>query len=217
MILNLKNIDKSYIERDVLKNISLDVNRGDLIAIEGPSGSGKSTLLNLCGCLDSPDRGDILLSGINYNSLSDNELTALRNRKIGFVFQEHLLLPQCSVIENVLLPTIPNREDRCDRAVELLNSVGLGDRLHSSVGVLSSGESQRVAVARALINEPDILLADEPTGSLDKHNSENLAELFKKINRESGITIITVTHSDLFASHMDRRFLLSEGSLSEKK
>ncbi len=223
MILSLNNINKSYhnpegnIARSVLSGITLKVNRGDLIAIEGPSGSGKSTLLNICGALDSPDSGEIELNGESYSGLNEKELAAFRNTKIGFVFQEHLLLPQCSVLENVLIPTIPLKTEMSERACRLLESVGLGDRLNSSVTHLSTGECQRVAVARALVNNPQLLLADEPTGSLDKENGDKLALLFKKLNHENSTTIISVTHSEAFASCMDKRYILSDGKLSEKK
>lgn len=216
MILTLKNITKGYNSLKVLENINLEVKQGETIAIEGPSGSGKSTLLNICGALDSPDSGEILLEQTSYNGLDDNSLADIRNREIGFIFQEHLLLPQCSVIDNVLVPTIPLKINQKDRAVELLTYVGLENRLHSSVLELSTGEKQRVAIARSLINNPKVLLADEPTGSLDSSNSKTLGELLIKLNRDMDLTILCVTHSSEFAKFMSRRFVLDSGQLNEQ-
>ncbi len=214
-MLNLNSITKKYNNRMVLDNLSLSVKLGDTIAIEGPSGSGKSTLLNICGALDRGDSGDVELDSINYKDLGDNKLAIIRNRDIGFVFQEHLLLPQCSVIENVLIPTIPLKVDMYENAKELLEYVGLSDRADSSVLELSTGEKQRVAVARALINRPKLLLADEPTGSLDSKNSENLGILLQKLNKDMELTIICVTHSRDFAKYMHKRYSLIDGKLED--
>lgn len=215
MILSLRDISKGYNNRLVLDKISLDVNPGETLAIEGPSGSGKSTLLNICGALDSPDSGEVFLDETSYTGLDNNSLADIRSRQIGFIFQEHLLLPQCSVIDNVLIPTIPLKTNMIERAVELLHYVGLKDRTNSKVIELSTGERQRVAIARSLINNPRILLADEPTGSLDSVNSSTLAELLLKLNKDMALTILCVTHSSEFANFMDRRLVLDSGKLHE--
>jgi ABC-type lipoprotein export system ATPase subunit len=224
MILELKKIKKIYASPSidqavtVLNDISLDVFEGESLAIVGSSGSGKSTLLNIIGALDKPTSGSIKLSGKEYTDLNENELAAVRNQEIGFVFQLHHLLPQCSVLENVLIPTIPlklNRKtDSCEsRAKELLKRVGLKNHLHHRPGQLSGGELQRVAVVRALINQPKLLLADEPTGSLDQISSENLALLLLELNQEQGVTLIVVTHSMDIARKMNKIHQLNNGRL----
>ena len=202
----------------VLRDISLQVQSGESIAIVGPSGSGKSTLLNIMGALDKPSSGEVLLLGKNLAECADHELSRIRNREIGFVFQLHHLLPQCTVLENVLIPTIPlglkkqNREVH-ERANKLLERVGLGDRMEYFPAQLSGGEMQRVAVVRALINKPKLVLADEPTGSLDEDSSENLGRLLVEMNREEGTSFITVTHSFDFARLMEKVFKLQNGDL----
>jgi len=207
---------------DVLRGVNLQVDRGQCLAVVGPSGSGKSTLLNLIGALDRPSSGRVLLDGADLADLSDAELAALRNRKIGFVFQLHHLLPQCTVLENVLLPTLawtgdppadaPAPETRARR---LLERVGLTDRLDHRPGQLSGGECQRVAVVRALINEPELLLADEPTGSLDRAGADGLGELLVGLNRDEGVTLIVVTHSRRLAEQMGRTMQLQDGVLRD--
>lgn len=225
MILELNDVKKSYHIndsdnfQDVLKGVSLSVKKGETLAITGPSGSGKSTLLNLIGALDTPDSGDIILNGRNICGLSSDELAELRNKETGFIFQMHHLLPQCTVIENILIPTIPlkNRPENSvlmERAEKLLERVGLKDKKESRPGQLSGGESQRVAFVRALINNPSLILADEPTGSLDAENSLQLTDLLLDLNREENVTMIVVTHSSEIASKMGRSIEIRNGGLS---
>jgi ABC-type lipoprotein export system ATPase subunit len=202
----------------VLDDISLSVNSGDAIAIVGPSGSGKSTLLNIIGTLDSPTSGSVTLAGRELSSLTEKECARVRNRDIGFVFQLHHLLPQCTVLENVLIPSLPagndsNKEDTYKRACMLLERVGLTDRMHSLPGTLSGGERQRVAVVRALINKPSLLLADEPTGALDHTAAQSLVDLLTELNREEQVTLIMVTHAQEFAQSMQRIYKLTDAKL----
>lgn len=203
---------------NVLKSVSLEVARGESLAIIGPSGSGKSTLLNVIGTLDRPTSGEITLAGQDLSRLNDVQLAEVRNRQIGFVFQAHHLLPQCSVLENVLVPTLANgdttlRTNAPKRAERLLKRVGLEARLTHRPGQLSGGERQRVAVVRALINQPQLLLADEPTGALDRVSSEQLAQLLLELNREEGVTLIVVTHALDLAQRMSRVLELRDGVL----
>jgi len=220
MLLELKNISKKYIDTDyILKDISLQVKTGESVAVMGPSGSGKSTLLNIIGALDRPTSGQVLLDNRDITQLADKELTTIRNRQIGFVFQLHHLLPQCTVLENVLIPTLPDRNvakkvEVETRTRDLLHRVGLGERMNYRPGRLSGGERQRVAVVRALINSPKLLLADEPTGSLDHTTASDLADLLVELNREEGIAIILVTHSLELANRMARVLELRDGVLS---
>lgn len=202
----------------VLDGISLDVAQGDSAAITGPSGSGKSTLLNIIGTLDAPTRGRVLLRDQDLAKLDESQLAAVRNRQIGFVFQAHHLLPQCTVLENVLVPTIASPKDAAragapERARRLLDRVGLGTRLDHRPGQLSGGERQRVAVVRALINQPGLLLADEPTGALDRTAAEELTRLLIELNREEKVTLILVTHAPDLAARMNRVFKLQDGRL----
>jgi ABC-type lipoprotein export system ATPase subunit len=202
----------------VLDGVSFTLARGESLAVVGPSGSGKSTLLNLIGTLDRPTRGRVLLGGQEVTRLGAAELAALRNRQIGLVFQAHHLLPQCTVLENVLVPTLAStnevlRDGAPDRARRLLERVGLGARLRHRPGQLSGGERQRVAVVRALINEPDLLLADEPTGALDHQSAEQLGDLLVELNREVGVTLIVVTHSPQLARRLGRTLELRDGRL----
>jgi ABC-type lipoprotein export system ATPase subunit len=224
MLLELEHIGKEYAAPDggmpltILKDISLSVQRGESISIVGPSGSGKSTLLNIIGTLDKPTSGSVKLDGQDLATLSDTKLASVRNRKIGFVFQLHHLLPQCSVIENVMIPTVPVGGDSAEarkRAERLLEKVGLANRLHHRPAQLSGGESQRVAVVRALINKPVLLLADEPTGSLDHSSAENLGKLLVELNAEENVALILVTHSQELATRASRRFTLSDALLRE--
>lgn len=223
-ILELINVAKSYDfpsgaeSNYVLKNVTLRVTAGESVAIVGPSGSGKSTLLNIIGTLDSPTAGSVLLEGKNLSQFNDKELATIRNREIGFIFQLHHLLPQCTVLENVLVPTLVNRnrssrKDTETRARQLLERVGLDSRLSYRPGQLSGGERQRVAVVRALINNPKLLLADEPTGSLDRASADNLAQLLIELNQEEGVTLIVATHSLDLASRMGRVLELRDGVL----
>lgn len=201
----------------VLHEADLTVQRGESVAIIGPSGAGKSTLLNLIGTLERPTAGRIMLDGVDLGTLDEAERARLRNEKIGFIFQDHHLLPQCTVLENVLVPTLVNRapgrggKNAMDRAKRLLDRVGLADRLDHRPGQLSGGQRQRVAVVRALINEPALLLADEPTGSLDRAAAQNMADLLVDLNREEGVTLIVVTHALDLAARLGRVMELRDG------
>jgi ABC-type lipoprotein export system ATPase subunit len=248
-LLALIDITKSYVATDatealtVLRDVNLQLASGEAIAIVGPSGSGKSTLLNIIGTLDRPDRGSVRLDDRELTTLSERELAAVRAREIGFVFQLHHLLPQCTVLENILVPTLalpdgetgrrgdgargrvvpfrsvapsptrPVAERSEERARRLLERVGLSARLSHRPGQLSGGERQRAAVVRALINEPKLLLADEPTGSLDRAAAENLAQLLVELNREEGVSLIVVTHALPLAAQMSRVLALRDGTL----
>jgi lipoprotein-releasing system ATP-binding protein len=203
---------------EVLCGVSLELKQRENLAIVGPSGSGKSTLLSIIGTLEPPTSGRVLLDGQDPAGLAEPDLAAFRNRKIGFVFQDHHLLPQCSVLENVLVPTVasgPTRQEQVDRARELLDRVGLSDRLDHRPAELSGGEKQRVAIARALINRPVLLLADEPTGNLDRGTSGRVAELLLELQREEGMMLIAVTHSESLAAMMTRQSELDGGRLRE--
>jgi lipoprotein-releasing system ATP-binding protein len=206
----------------VLKDITLKVEEGESLVIAGPSGSGKSTLLNIIGALDRPTNGEVFLDGKNIAVLDDNELAGIRNWKIGFVFQLHHLLPQCTVLENVLIPTLADKgvfskDESGQRAVRLLEQVGLKDFLRYRPGELSGGQRQRVALARALINKPKLLLADEPTGSLDKDASKNVADMLVELNRSEKVTLIVVTHSIELAERFEQIKELSDGVLTNRK
>ena len=204
----------------VLNDVSLEVARGESLAIVGPSGSGKSTLLQIIGTLDRPTSGSVTLDGKDLGALDDQQLATVRNRQIGFVFQSHYLLPQCTVLENVLVPTLADgnhsstRQQVHARAVELLERVGLKEFLRRRPGELSGGQRQRVALVRALINRPRLLLADEPTGSLDRQASQNIAELLVELNRSEQVALIVVTHSLELAGRIGHVMELREGSLT---
>ena len=201
----------------VLRALSMEVERGESVAVVGPSGCGKSTLLNLIGTLDQPTSGSITFDGRDLGELDDNELAALRNREMGFIFQSHHLLPQCTLMENVLVPTLAQGSATAtdeDRARRLLQRVGLGERLAHRPGQLSGGERQRAAVVRALINEPQLLLADEPTGALDEATADKLGQLLVELNAEENLTLITVTHSPDLAARMARTVKLAEGQIA---
>jgi lipoprotein-releasing system ATP-binding protein len=219
-MLTLTGVSKSYTgaERlNILKEASLTVYRGESVAIVGPSGSGKTTVLNILGTLDLPDAGSVTLGGLELTRLTSKELARTRNQKIGFVFQQHHLLPQCSVWENVLLPclafTRKSSDSADERALRLLKRVGLAERLDHLPGQLSGGERQRVAVVRALIQQPSLLLADEPTGALDRHSAAEIGRLLVELNQEEGVTLITVTHSPELAALMGRTVTLADGKL----
>jgi lipoprotein-releasing system ATP-binding protein len=204
----------------VLRGVSLEIQRGESVAVVGPSGCGKSTFLNLLGALDRPDEGEVWLGGRNIAALDEEELAAVRSQQIGFVFQSHFLLPQCSVMENVLVPTLACadaalRASAPARAEELLARVGLGSRLHHRSSQLSGGERQRAAVVRALINRPALLLADEPTGSLDQASAIELGRLLAELNRDQGVTLVVVTHAAELAGKMSRMLELRGGKLEE--
>jgi lipoprotein-releasing system ATP-binding protein len=218
-LLELSNVSKAYGEGDlaveVLKPCCLSIDSGETVAVVGPSGSGKSTLLNLIGTLDTPSAGQIRFDNQDVSVLDDNALAALRNRDIGFIFQDHSLLPQCSALENVLVPTLANGTAKAQRhrALELLEKVGLSDRAHQRPGQLSGGECQRVAVVRSLINSPKLLLCDEPTGALDRANADQLVQLLLDLNAESGATLILVTHDPTVAKRMQRTLHIADGVL----
>src|SRR5213083_552683 len=202
----------------VLRDVTLEIQRGESVAIVGPSGSGKSTLLNIMVTLDRPSSGQVLLDGQELSRLDDIQLAAVRNREIGFIFQSHHLLPQCTVLENVLVPTLANkdtslRNGAVERAKQLLDKVSLGARLTHRPGQLSGGERQRVAVVRALINQPKLLLADEPTGALDRASAQSLGQLLAGLNREEGVTLVVATHAPDLARQMQRALELRDGAL----
>jgi lipoprotein-releasing system ATP-binding protein len=220
----LRDVAKSYLSVldgpavSVLNGIDLEIQQGESAAILGPSGSGKSTLLNIIGTLDRPTRGQVLLEGQDLAQLDESQLAAVRNRRIGFIFQAHHLLPQCTVLENVLVPTLvcedkQLRQSAPERARRLLERVGLSPRLHHRPGQLSGGERQRVAVVRGLINQPLLLLADEPTGALDRAAAAELARLLVELNREERVTLMVATHALDLAEQMGRRFQLRDGRL----
>ncbi len=220
----VENVSKAFVTRGeplvVLRDISLALEAGENMAIVGPSGSGKSTLLNLLGTLETPTSGRIELEGQALAGFGERELAAFRSRKIGFVFQDHHLLPQCTVLENVLVPTIPvgrTTPGAFDRARELLDRVGLSDRLEHRPAELSGGERQRVALARALINRPALVLADEPTGNLDRANAERVSQLLLELQQQEETMLIVVTHSVHLAGQMQRRFELDEGKLTPQE
>jgi lipoprotein-releasing system ATP-binding protein len=221
-ILTVSDVSKEYPALPqplrVLSNVNLQLNAGEAVAIVGPSGCGKSTLLNLIGTLDRPTSGKILFNDRDISSLSEGDRAKVRNTDIGFVFQLHHLLPQCSVVENVLIPTLVSKSSvqTVDRAKQLLARVGLSERINQLPGSLSGGERQRAAVVRALINKPGLLLADEPTGSLNHLGAEQLAHLLLELNKEENMTLVIVTHSDDVANMMDRVFELRDGVLHER-
>ena len=219
-LIELRTIYKTYhlgeLDVPVLKGVSLSVERGELVALMGVSGSGKTTLMNILGCLDHATSGEYCLDGQEVSLLSPDARALLRNRKIGFVFQNFNLLARTSALENVMMPLSYTAEDLSDRearrrAMELLNRVDLGDRFHHEPSQLSGGEQQRVAIARALINRPTLLLADEPTGNLDSHTSEEVLRMFQQLNHEEGITIIIVTHDPGVARHAKRVIQIRDG------
>jgi len=225
-MLEIINVAKNYEspgrteELCVLKDITLKVETGSSVVIVGPSGSGKSTLLNIIGALDRPSAGKVLFDGRDLAALDEIELARIRNRQIGFVFQLHHLLPQCTVLENVLVPTLAekgvSKKEVRERAVNLLERVGLKDWMPYRPGELSGGQRQRVAVVRALINRPKLLLADEPTGSLDEASSQNIADLLVELNRSEDVAMIVVTHSVKLAERIGQVMELSDGMLTDR-
>lgn len=216
-LVEVANVRKSYVlggaEVPVLSDINLKINEGEFLAIMGPSGSGKSTLVNLIGCLDRPTEGQVLIRGRDIHEMSDEEMARLRGLEIGFVFQTFNLVPRLTALENVLLPTYANSMNGIDsqkRAKELLKLVGLEDRMHHKPGELSGGQSQRVSIARALINDPSIILADEPTGNLDSRTGCEILNMFSELNKD-GRTIVLVTHDPEIAKYADRIILVKDG------
>ena len=218
-LLELSQVTKEYgtspVSTEVLKGVDLRLEPGEAVAVLGPSGCGKSTLLNIMGALDHPTSGSVTFKGRDLLQLGPTDAAQFRNREIGFVFQLHHLLPQCTVFENVLVPALVNPEPQGagERARRLLEGVGLADRADYRPGQLSGGERQRVAVVRALINRPSLLLADEPTGSLNQEGAESLTALLLELNREEAMTLVVVTHSLHVAERMERVFELCDGVL----
>ena len=224
LVIQIENVTKDYVTEDVttkvLHDIDLVVKKGEFIAITGPSGSGKSTLLNILGLLDTPTSGKYILNGNDITKLTEDELSDIRNKEIGFVFQQFNLLKRITVLENVILPAIysgMNSSKRTENAKELLSRVGLAEQIHKRPNQLSGGHQQRVAIARALVNQPEVIFADEPTGNLDSENGSKVEDLLFKLNREKGITLIVVTHDIDLAKRCQRRFLMKDGHLVEGK
>ena len=223
MIIDMQNICKDYVQGNItvpaLKDVCFQMEEGEYVAIMGPSGSGKTTLMNIAGCLDQATSGSFFLDGSDVSRCSDNQMSDIRLKKIGFVFQTFQLLPRMSALENVALPLsyagVPKKE-RLNRAYEMLESVGLADRADFKPTQLSGGQKQRVAIARAMINDPKILLADEPTGALDSKSGGQIMELFKELN-ENGVSILMITHDANIASHASRMVEIRDGILNYKE
>lgn len=219
LVIKIRNITRNFPLGNevvkVLKGIDLDIERGEYVALMGPSGSGKSTLMNLLGCLDTPTSGTYELNGKDVSNMSDDELAEIRNREIGFVFQTFNLLPRTTALENVALPMIyagKSKKERTERATQVLQDVGLGDRMDHRPNQLSGGQRQRVAVGRALVNNPSIILADEPTGNLDSKTSLEIMNLFNQIHK-AGNTVILVTHEEEIAENAHRIIRLRDGMI----
>ena len=216
-VILLDNVKKNYflgkVAIEVLKGLSLSINRGEFVALMGPSGSGKSTLMNIIGCLDSPTTGEYFLNQKSVSRMSENDLADVRNKEIGFVFQQFNLLPRLSALENVALPLVyagVGKSERTERAKEVLALVNLADRSHHKPNELSGGQAQRVAIARAVVNNPSIILADEPTGNLDSKTSEEIMRIFEQIHA-TGNTVVLVTHEEDIAAHAKRVVRLKDG------
>jgi ABC-type lipoprotein export system ATPase subunit len=223
MLLHLQNISKGYGQpgthsfREVLKDLNLELNQGEKVAIIGPSGSGKTTLLNLIGALDLPESGKVLFEGKDITGYSKTELADFRNKHLGFIFQLHYLMPQLTLWENVLLPLLPQgnkiSKEQKEWAEHLINKVGIGEQRNQKPSEMSGGECQRTAVVRALINKPKLILADEPTGALDEENATALSELLIQLSDEENVTLVTVTHSSELAGKMDKQYIIKSGKL----
>ncbi len=214
MILTAKGLTKSYGDLPILKGIDLEVQQGEVISIVGSSGAGKTTLLQILGTLDKPDQGELLIEGVNPFKMSSNSLSSFRNRSIGFIFQFHQLLPEFTAIENVCLPALIGGESMNtakEKAKKLIDRFGLSDRANHKPAELSGGEQQRIAVCRALINNPKVIFADEPSGNLDSQNSEALHKLFFELRDELGQTFVIVTHNEKLAGMADRKLVMKDG------
>ncbi len=215
-MISAENLTKSYGNLNVLKGVSLTISKGEFITIVGASGAGKSTLLHILGTLDRPDKGTLSIADTDVFKMNDKQLSAFRNKHIGFVFQFHHLLPEFTAIENVCIPAFiakTNKNDAEKRAAELLDFLGLKDRLNHKPSELSGGEQQRVAVARALINNPSVVFADEPSGNLDSANAKDLHQLFFKLREQMNQTFVIVTHNDELANMADRKLIMKDGNL----
>lgn len=215
-MIEIRNVEKSYGTLRVLKQINLTIENSKVVTIVGPSGAGKSTLLHLIGTLDRPDKGEILIDGTSLNQLNDDQLSDFRNQHIGFVYQFHHLLPEFTAVENVALPAMiagKSKRDALVRAAELLDFLKLKDRVEHKPSELSGGEQQRVAVARALMNSPELILADEPSGNLDTENAKKLHQLFFDLRDQFHQTFIIVTHNEELASLSDRKIVLQDGQV----
>lgn len=218
-MIDIKNITKSFGSLQVLKGIDLHINKGEVVSIVGPSGAGKTTLLQIIGTLDSPDSGDITIDDIDVRKLNQKKLADFRNKHIGFVFQFHQLLPEFTAIENIMIPAFiagMSKSEAKKRAMELLDFMGLADRAKHKPNELSGGEKQRVAVARALVNNPSVILADEPSGSLDSQNKAELHQLFFDLRDKMGQTFVIVTHDETLASITDRTIRMEDGRLAQE-
>jgi lipoprotein-releasing system ATP-binding protein len=226
MLLQLQNIVKGYGEpgthsyRAVLKDLNFELKQGEKVAIIGPSGSGKTTLLNLIGTLDVPDSGEIYFAGKNITGFSKKELAVFRNMHLGFIFQLHHLMPQLTLWENILLPLLPQSKilkEQKEWAEYLIQKVGIWKQRNQKPAEMSGGECQRTAVVRALINKPELILADEPTGALDEENAQSLSDLLIRLSNEEKVTLVTVTHSAQLAGKMDKKYVLKSGKWNESE
>ncbi len=219
-VIKTENLRKIYFleeeKIEALKGINITVKKGEMVALMGPSGSGKSTLLHLLGGIDVPTKGKVFINDFDIFSLDDKKLSVFRNKHIGFVFQFHYLLPEFTVLENVMLPVqIYNKRDAKEKAEKILRLLGLEHRLNHKPTQISGGEQQRTAIARAVVNEPDIILADEPTGNLDSENAHNVMNIFKEMNKKDNVSIVIATHDPEIAEYCDRIFYLKDGQIQD--